>query len=154
MFKTRFLLDLLCVVFPKSFKFWKNNLKRTALATWINISIWATAHLPLPQPNINLNLLSIDCCWVGGGVRWTIFQILILIRQRYKTIGFYVSHAFMGKFVEHKRIVRVARGLVESKSSFLSDTCWNMNPPVKFKMLQIEAKLSIGFALEKNKWHV
>ena len=41
----------------------------------------------------------------------------------YKTIGFYVSHAFMGKFVEHKRIVRVARGLVESKSSFLSDTC-------------------------------
>ena len=28
----------------------------------ISISIWATAHLPLPQPNINFNLLSIDCC--------------------------------------------------------------------------------------------
>ena len=34
----------------------------------INISIWATAHLPLPKPNINSNLLSIDCCWVTGGV--------------------------------------------------------------------------------------
>ena len=32
----------------------------------INISIWATAHLPLP--NINFNLLPIDCCWVRGGV--------------------------------------------------------------------------------------
>ena len=30
---------------------------------WINISIWATAQLPLPEPNINLN-----CCWVRGGV--------------------------------------------------------------------------------------
>ena len=35
---------------------------------WINISIWATVHQPLPLPNINLNLLSIDCCWVRGGV--------------------------------------------------------------------------------------
>ena len=35
---------------------------------WINISIWATGHLPLPWPNINLKLLSIDCCWVRGGV--------------------------------------------------------------------------------------
>ena len=26
-----------------------------------NTSIWATAHLPLPQPNINPNLLSTDC---------------------------------------------------------------------------------------------
>ena len=34
----------------------------------INISIWETAHLPLPKPNINLNLLSIDCCWIRGGV--------------------------------------------------------------------------------------
>ena len=38
------------------------------LIFWIYISIWATAHLPLPQPNINPNLLSIDCCWVRGGV--------------------------------------------------------------------------------------
>ena len=35
---------------------------------WINISIWATVHQPLPLPNINLNLLSIDSCWVRGGV--------------------------------------------------------------------------------------
>ena len=35
---------------------------------WIQISIWATGHLPLPWPNINLKLLSIDCCWVRGGV--------------------------------------------------------------------------------------
>ena len=35
---------------------------------WINISIWATVHQPLPLPNINLNLLSIDCCWVRGRV--------------------------------------------------------------------------------------
>ena len=34
---------------------------------WINISIWATAHLPLPKPNIHPKLLSIDCCWVRGG---------------------------------------------------------------------------------------
>ena len=34
----------------------------------INISIWATAHLPLPWPNINPSLLSIDYCWVRGGV--------------------------------------------------------------------------------------
>ena len=34
----------------------------------IKISIWATTHLPLPWPNIHPNLLSIDCCWVRGGV--------------------------------------------------------------------------------------
>ena len=34
----------------------------------INISIWATANLPLAKPNINPNLLSIDCCWVKGRV--------------------------------------------------------------------------------------
>ena len=40
------------------------------LSFWINIniSIWATAHLPLPKPNIDPNLISIDCCWVRGGV--------------------------------------------------------------------------------------
>ena len=49
----------------------------------INISIWATAHLPLPQPNINPNLLSIDnklglmLGWGRG--RWAVAQILILI---------------------------------------------------------------------------
>ena len=24
-------------------------------------------NLPLPSPNINPSLLSVDCCWVGGG---------------------------------------------------------------------------------------
>ena len=28
----------------------------------INISIWATAHLPLPWPNINPNMLLVDRC--------------------------------------------------------------------------------------------
>ena len=32
--------------------------KDTEYITWINISIWATA----------TKLLSIDCCWVRGGV--------------------------------------------------------------------------------------
>ena len=31
-----------------------------------NVSIWATAH-PL-LPNVNPNLLSVDCCRVKGGV--------------------------------------------------------------------------------------
>ena len=35
---------------------------------WINVSIWATVNLPLPSPNINPSLLSVDCCWVRGGV--------------------------------------------------------------------------------------
>ena len=35
---------------------------------WIKISIWETAHLPLPLPNINPHLLSVDCRWVKGGV--------------------------------------------------------------------------------------
>ena len=34
----------------------------------ININIWETAHLPLPWPNINPNLLFFYCCWVRGGV--------------------------------------------------------------------------------------
>ena len=34
----------------------------------INVSIWATAALPLPKTNINLNLLSVECCWVGEGL--------------------------------------------------------------------------------------
>ena len=34
----------------------------------INVRIWSTAHLPLPWPNINPNLLFFDCCWVRGGV--------------------------------------------------------------------------------------
>ena len=35
---------------------------------WITVSIWTTAHLPLPKPNVNPNLLSADCCGVRGGV--------------------------------------------------------------------------------------
>ena len=35
---------------------------------WIKFSIWETAHLPLPLPNINPNLLLVDCRWVKGGV--------------------------------------------------------------------------------------
>ena len=32
------------------------------------VSIWTTAHLPLPKPHINSNLLPVDCCWVTGRV--------------------------------------------------------------------------------------
>ena len=35
-----------------------------------NSSIWATALLPLPQPN----LLSVDCCWVRGRVGVQLFR--------------------------------------------------------------------------------
>ena len=35
---------------------------------WIKFSIWETAHQPLPLPNINPNLLLVDCRWVKGGV--------------------------------------------------------------------------------------
>ena len=59
----------------------------------INISIWATAHLPLPQPNINPKLLSIDCCRVRGGVGgllprywyWSLKSILISCKQSLRT---------------------------------------------------------------------
>ena len=37
------------------------HLKQYLVKLRINISIWATAHLPLPYSNINLNLLSLDC---------------------------------------------------------------------------------------------
>ena len=33
----------------------------------IIVSIWETAHLPLPS-SINTNALSVDCCWVRGRV--------------------------------------------------------------------------------------
>ena len=33
-----------------------------------NVSVYATARLTLPLPNINSNLSSVDCCWVTGGV--------------------------------------------------------------------------------------
>ena len=33
-----------------------------------DVSVYATAHLTLPLPNINSNLSSVDCCWVMGGV--------------------------------------------------------------------------------------
>ena len=59
----------------------------------INISIWATAHLPLPQPNINPKLLSIDCCWFRGEVGgllprywyWSLMSILISCKQSLRT---------------------------------------------------------------------
>ena len=35
---------------------------------YMSACIWATMYLPLPWPNINLQLLSVDCCWVWGGV--------------------------------------------------------------------------------------
>ena len=33
-----------------------------------NVSVYATAHLLLPLPNINSNLSSVACCWVRGGI--------------------------------------------------------------------------------------
>ena len=35
---------------------------------WIRVNIWATSLLPFPLPNINPNLLSVDCCWFKGRV--------------------------------------------------------------------------------------
>ena len=35
---------------------------------WIHVNIWATALPFFPLPNINPNLLSVDCCWFRGGV--------------------------------------------------------------------------------------
>ena len=35
---------------------------------WIKVSNWDAAHPPLPLPKINSDLLSVDCCWVRGGV--------------------------------------------------------------------------------------
>ena len=35
---------------------------------WIRVNIRATALLPFPLPNINPNLLSVDCCWFRGRV--------------------------------------------------------------------------------------
>ena len=50
----------------------------------INVSIWATAHLTLPLPNINPNLSSADYClirgWVGA-VSQILSQALILRLQ-------------------------------------------------------------------------
>ena len=41
---------------------------KTDVTGRISISIWATALLPLSKPNINLNLLSVDCCCIREGV--------------------------------------------------------------------------------------
>lgn len=40
------------------------------------VSIWTTAHLPLPKPHINSNSLPVDCCWVTGRVAAQFCQIL------------------------------------------------------------------------------
>ena len=40
------------------------------------VSIWTTAHLPLPKPHINSNSLPLDCCWVTGRVAAQFCQIL------------------------------------------------------------------------------
>ena len=45
----------------------------------INVSIRAFAHQPLPWPNINAKLLSVDCFWVKGRGRFAVAQILTLI---------------------------------------------------------------------------
>ena len=36
-------------------------------------------YLPFPWPNINFNLLSVDCCWTWGRGKCAVSQILILI---------------------------------------------------------------------------
>ena len=47
---------------------------------WINVSVWATAHLLLPKLKIKPNFLSVACSWVGGGGgRCAVSQILILM---------------------------------------------------------------------------
>lgn len=48
-------------------------------------SIGETAHLPLPLPNINPNLLSVNCCWIRG---WVGAQLL---RYRHSS-SFFSSH--------------------------------------------------------------
>ena len=47
---------------------------------WINISIWATAHLPLPNPTLTLTCCQLTVVELGEG-RWAVAQILILIRN-------------------------------------------------------------------------
>ena len=52
---------------PKS-KYFRQYKEFRIRKWWIAVSIWTTAHLPLPKPNVNPNLLSADCCGVRGGV--------------------------------------------------------------------------------------
>lgn len=42
---------------------------------------WVTANVPFPWPNINPNLLLVDCCWVRPWRGWcVVVQMLTLIR--------------------------------------------------------------------------
>ena len=52
---------------PKS-KYFRQYKEFRIRKWWIAVSFWTTAHLPLPKPNVNPNLLSADCCGVRGGV--------------------------------------------------------------------------------------
>ena len=76
-----------CLVLNES---WKSNgeskLNRKILQHWnkgIHVSICTTTHLPLPWPNINPILSSVDCCSIRGGV--AVAHILSLIQTKFDT---------------------------------------------------------------------